>query len=140
LSRYTLDVDPTSDPYVPFGFRLLAQDDGASHGGDARIDRALAPGAYYVAVSGTGDRYFHPDIAASGYPGSAGPYGLQITAQDLGLAPTDGPIVLATDLLINPGDTSSNVIDRSPFLIRVDVSAGLLPTTLIPGPTIEVSG
>src|SRR5207244_2389972 len=124
------------------------QDDGASHGGDARIDRVLAPGTYYVAVSGSGNRYFHPEIASSGIPGSSGAYGLSIAGQDLGLTSADGPAVLITDLLTYPGFTppasnlngpaANTVIGRSPLLIRVDMSEALDPNTINPGATVQL--
>src|SRR5262249_31927617 len=45
--------------------RLLAQDDGAAGTGDAHLERPLAAGTYYVAVSGSGDSAFHPRLAGS---------------------------------------------------------------------------
>jgi hypothetical protein len=149
LSLYNADSDPTSDPYAPVGWRLVTQDDGASHGGDARIDWSLAPGTYYVAVSGSGNRYFHPNIAGSGIAGSTGAYGLSITGQDLGFTSANGPGVLATGLLIYAGFTppASNlngaaanaVVGRSPLLIRVDMSAALDPNTINPGSTLQLT-
>src|SRR5207248_11095557 len=102
-------------------YRLLAQDDGAVQGGNAHLDRALAAGTYYVAVSGSGNRYFHPLIADSGYPGSAGDYQLAIQATDLHLRSQDGLVVLATDPA--PGAD----LARSPFVIRIDLSTALDP-------------
>jgi len=146
LSLYNADADP-GDPYLPAGYRLLAQDDGANHGGDARIDRSLAPGTYYVAVSGSGNHYFHPGIAGSGIAGSTGAYGLSITGQDLGLGAANGPVVLATDLLTYAGFTppggitpvSNAVIGRSPFIIRVDLSEPLDPSTVNGGQTVQLT-
>ena len=42
------------DPASFEGFRLLAQSDGTAQGGDARIDRTLTTGTYYVAVAASG--------------------------------------------------------------------------------------
>src|SRR5262249_34230367 len=84
------------DPYDPLGHRLLAQSDGAATGGDAAIDRDLAAGTYYVALSGSGNDYFHPFVAGSGLDGSTGSYGLLITAAALPIDPAGGPVVLAT--------------------------------------------
>jgi hypothetical protein len=149
LSLYNADSDPTSDPYAPVGRRLVTQDDGASHGGDARIDWSLAPGTYYVAVSGSGNRYFHPDIAGSGIAGSTGAYGLSITGQDLGFTSANGPGVLATGLLTYPdftppasnlnGAAANAVVGRSPFVIRVDMSTALDPNTINPGSTLQLT-
>ncbi len=135
LSLYNSDLPDAADPYDPLQHRLLAQDDGAAHGGDARIDRLLGPGTYAVAVSGSGNRSFHPYVSGSGYAGSTGPYGLQITATDAGLTAGDGPAVLTTDPA--PG----SVLARSPFVIRVDLSGPLDPSTFhlaAPGQTIEL--
>src|SRR6516165_7576696 len=78
LSLYNNDPNDAGDPYDPLGHRLLAQDDGAAHGGDAVLDRLLGPGSYYVAVSGSGNLSFNPFLAVSGYPGSTGAYDLRI--------------------------------------------------------------
>src|SRR5262249_18417580 len=97
ISLYNSAGNNPNDPYTPLGDRLLAQDDSALHADGARIERRLAAGTYYVAVSGSGNRYFHPFLAGSGVPGSTGDYGLLITTTDLGLNTTDGPMVLASD-------------------------------------------
>jgi hypothetical protein len=125
LSLYNSDLLDSSDPYDPLQHRLLAQDDGSSHGGDAQIDRLLGPGTYAVAVSGSGNRYFHPYVSGSGYAGSTGAYGLQMRATDAGISPGDGPAVLTTDPA--PGST----LARSPFVIRVDLSGPLNPATFV---------
>jgi hypothetical protein len=146
VSLYNTDTDNTNDPFVPSGWRLLAQDDGAGHGGDASIVRSLSANTYFVAVSGSGDRYFHPSIANSGYPGKTGDYDLRITAQDLGLAvPPDGPVVLATDLLspidpvtATPSPGVNAEISRSPLLIRLDFSEPIDPSTIQPGVNLQL--
>src|SRR5205807_1429858 len=69
--------DQTRDYYETLGHRLLAQADGADDGGPSHLERNLmGPGDYYVAVSGSGNRFFHPLIADTGYPGSTGHYAL----------------------------------------------------------------
>jgi hypothetical protein len=130
LSLYNSDIVVPGDSYD--GHRLLAQDDGAAYGGDARLERALSAGVYYVAVSGSGNRHFHALIAGSGYPGSTGDYGLQITAVDLDIRAGDGPAVLATDPA--PGAD----LDHSPFVLRADLSAALDPRSLILGSTVRL--
>ncbi len=123
LSLYNSDAFDFADSLDPLQHRLLAQDDGSTYGGDARIDRLLGPGTYFVAVSGAGNRYFHPQLPNSGYAGSVGDYGLAITTTDAGIAPGDGPAVLTVDPA--PGST----LARSPFVIRVDLSDALDPGT-----------
>jgi hypothetical protein len=132
LSLYNADVGDFNDLYNPTGFRLLAQDDGAAHGGDAQITRMLAAGTYYVAVSGSGNRYFNPFLPDSGYAGSAGNYGLLVRATDLGLAPSSAPIVLAAD----PAAGAS--ISASPFVLRVDLSSALDPNTINLGSNVTL--
>ncbi len=132
LSLYNNDAYDFNDPFDPLGYRQLAQDDGSLHGGDAYIDRLLGPGTYYVAVSGSGDLYFHPFLAGSGYPGSTGNYGLLITATNLGFNPTDGPVVLESDPA--PG----SALASAPFVIRLDLSAPLDPGTIVPGTNVQL--
>ena len=71
------------DPADSQGFRRLAQADDQASSTDARISIALAPGTYWVAVSGYGNAFFHPGIASSGTPGSTGDYALVLDAEAL---------------------------------------------------------
>jgi hypothetical protein len=115
------------------GYRLLGQSDGTDAGGDARLDRALAAGTYFVAVSGSGNRYFHPLIAGSGFPGSTGDYELLATANDLKVLSTDGPAVLAAD------PAAGADLASSPFVIRIDFSTTLDPASIVRGNTVHLS-
>src|SRR5690348_6209448 len=132
VSLYNSDPNDWNDPYDPLGYRLLNQVDSATQGGTAQIERWLAPGTYYVAVSGSGNDYFNPFLADSGYAAATGDYGLLVTAGDLGFQPSDGPLVLAAD----PQPTAQ--LGQSPFLIRVDVSAPLDPAPVSPGGTVQL--
>jgi methionine-rich copper-binding protein CopC len=132
ISLYNSDPNDFNDPYDPLGYRLLAQSDSATASGTAQIDRKLAPGTYYVAVSGSGNDYFFPFLADSGYAGATGNYGLLITATDLGLTATDGPAVLAAD-----PQAGANLLS-SPFMIRVDLSKPLDPNTVSAGGTVRL--
>src|SRR5262249_52408871 len=132
LSLYNNDPFDFADLYDPLGHRLLAQAEGAS-GSVTTLSQALAPGTYFVAVSGAGNRDFHPLVPNSGYPGRPGDYSLQLTATDLGLLSTDGPVVLAT----SPGTGSA--LDRSPLVIRVDLSGPLDPGTVLAGQTVRLT-
>lgn len=125
LSLYNNDNLDFTDPYNPLGFRQIAQDDGAAHNGVAQIDRLLGPGSYYVAVSGSGNRYFQPYLAGSGYVGSTGTYDLAVTAEDAGIAATDGPAVLTVD------PATDSVQAAAPFLIHVALSGQLDPATFV---------
>jgi hypothetical protein len=127
LSLY--NTDPTDFQ----GHRQLVQDDGANHGGNAVLDRTLAPGTYYVAVSGHGNNYFNPFLAGSGFPGSTGPYELDIRTTDPGLVAGDGPAVLSAD----PGPSA--VLNDSPLVLRVDLSSPLDPDSLQPGQTVRLT-
>jgi hypothetical protein len=127
LSLYNNDVFDFADPYDRIGHRLVAQDDGAAHGGDATIVRELSPGTYYVAVSGSGDNYFHPFLAGSGYPGSTGDYGLLLTATNLPSGFNIGPTVLAAD------PAGNAILNRSPLIVRLDFSEPIDPTQIVLG-------
>jgi hypothetical protein len=129
LSLYNTD-GLFSDPYDPLGHRLLVQEE-APAGGDqdsAPIMRDLAAGDYYVAVSGAGNLYFHPFIAGSGYAGGTGAYRLLFQATDLDLTSADLPRVLAIDPAGHA--IAERVYDRSPTLIRVDLSGPVDPNAV----------
>jgi hypothetical protein len=132
VGLYGKDPFAFDDPYNLLGYRLLAQD-SSSLLHDARIDRQLAPGTYYVAVSGGGNAFFNPLIPNSGYPGSTGPYGLLVTAVALPLQSGDGPLVLAS----SPG--SGATLDRSPLVLRVDTSTPLDPSTVLLGQSVRLT-
>ena len=120
----------TTDALSLRGYSLLTQDDGAARGGDAVVERTLGAGTYYVAVSGSGDRYFDPLMADSGYPGSTGAYGLRLTTSDAGLASDAGPTVLASD----PAPLAA--LSASPLVLRLETSAPVDPATLVPDQTV----
>jgi hypothetical protein len=126
LTLYNSDPNDPADYYDPVGHRLLVQQDGATQGGNAHLVWSLAAGTYYAAVSGSGDLYFHPLIAGSGYPGSTGAYDLRLKATSLGLTSSDGPVVLASDP--QPGANLSS----SPFGLRFDLSSALDPSQIGP--------
>jgi hypothetical protein len=132
LSLYDNDPLDFQDLYDPTGYRLLVQ---AAGGGtsDATISRELSPGTYFVAVSGAGDLYFHPLLAGSGLPGATGDYTLKLSGSPINVAPTDGPTVLTSEPA--PGA----VLDTSPFVIRLDMSAPLDPATVIAGQTVSLT-
>src|SRR5262245_52252449 len=113
LSLY--GADPTSTTH----FRVVAQDDGAAHGGEAGLERNLGAGTWYVAISGTGNRYFHPFLADSGYEGDTGTYTLTVAATGLGLTTADGPVLLSSTPA--PG----SVLSRSPSVLRLAFSRAL---------------
>ncbi len=66
------------DPTVPLQHRLLGRQEALATTDVARIDRQLAAGTYFVAVSGAGNRFFHPFVTDSGVPGQATDYGVRI--------------------------------------------------------------
>lgn len=65
------------DPQTPLGHQWLGRRE--STGSPARFDVQLEAGTYFVAVSGAGNRFFHPFLSDSGVPGLATGYGLSIT-------------------------------------------------------------
>ncbi|MFO0930711.1 MAG: PPC domain-containing protein [Gemmataceae bacterium] len=65
----------------------LPVQDVARQDGTATLTRDLPAGTYYVAVSGFGNRYFHPLLACSGYQGETGDYSLVVTIAPLDALP-----------------------------------------------------
>jgi hypothetical protein len=126
LSLYVRDPFDPADPATIFGFRMLAQVEGNDPALGTLLTRELAPGSYYLAASGAGNTLFSPLLADSGYAGQTGGYQLQLTASDLGLGPADGPVVLT------PNPAAGSTLDRSPTVIRLDLSAPIDPTTVMP--------
>jgi hypothetical protein len=131
LSVYNTNLFDFDDPYTPTFHRLLAQDDGGTHGGDARLELTLGAGIYYVAVSGSGNLFFHPEVPGSGLEGSTGPYGLLITASDPDL-PASGLHVLATDPV--PGA----LLASSPFRLRFSLDGAINPDNVLLGDTVQL--
>jgi hypothetical protein len=119
LTLYNSDPNDPLDRYDLIGHRLLTQVDGATQGGNAHLVWSLAAGTYYLAVSGSGNYYFNPLLAGSGYPGSTGPYDVTLSATDLRLTSSDGPAVLASD------PQAGGNLSRSPFVLRFDLSSAL---------------
>src|ERR1043165_5002019 len=93
LSLYNSDPGDYGELYDPLGYRQLSQVDGGTTGGPVSLAENLGPGDYFVAVSGSGNDYFHPFIADSGFAGMTGDYQLFITAPDLAHDPGNGPQV-----------------------------------------------
>jgi hypothetical protein len=67
------------DPSLPLQRHLLGRQEGTSNGQARPVDVQLDAGAYFLAVSGTGNRFFHPFVADSGLPGQATDYGVRIS-------------------------------------------------------------
>ncbi len=66
------------DPAVPLQHQLLGRQEGNSHSPAQPVDLRLEAGTYFVAISGAGNRFFHPFTADSGVPGEATDYGVRI--------------------------------------------------------------
>jgi hypothetical protein len=106
------------DPLSWSGYQLLAQGNGS-------LDLGLRGGeTYLVAVSGTGNQFFHPFLADSGYDGATGAYTLTVSTTFVGLTAGDGPIVLFAD-----PDVGSNQT-LSPLALRVRLNEDLDQTTI----------
>ncbi len=131
LSLYNNAVD-VFDPYVSTGHRLLAQAEGSPDGSGASLTQLLAPGTYYVAVSGLGNRYFHPFLADSGAEGLTGEYALVLTATDLQPAPA-GPVMVSAD----PADGA--VLERSPFMLRLAFDGSPDFSAIAPGVNVTLT-
>jgi hypothetical protein len=119
-----------SDPYnfdppfgVTSGYRQLGQVQGTTGQPDTSLAEDLAPGTYFVAVSGASNRYFHPLLADSGTPGSTGGYTLSASASDLTTIPEF--TVLSSD------PPAGAVLAASPLVLRVDFNNATLDTSTV---------
>lgn len=70
---------PFYDPNLPLGHSLFGRREGLAGGNAASLGVALEAGTYFVAVSGAGNRFFHPFLADSGNAGAGGDYGVRIS-------------------------------------------------------------
>jgi hypothetical protein len=109
-----------NDPLDPLGHRLLTQVQGTT--AVTSLVQELAAGTYFVAVSGAGNRYFHPFVADSGFAGSSGAFALVVEADNV--ADPVGPTVLTSD------PSNGAVMPSSPLVLRVDFDRALDPSTL----------
>ena len=66
------------DPAVPLQHQLLGRQEGDANGAEQPVDLRLEAGTYFVAVSGAGNRFFHPFTADSGVPGESTDYGVRV--------------------------------------------------------------
>lgn len=85
------------DPAVPLQHRLLGRSESDSATAGAQIDVRLQPGTFFVAVSGAGNRYFHPFVVDSGLPGEGTDYGVSVSLVS-GRAPAGNPDQFAPEL------------------------------------------
>jgi hypothetical protein len=115
LSLYNNAENDASDLLILNGHRLLAQSSSADST-PGEIQRQLAAGTYFIAISGGGNLYFNSGIADSGLPGKVADYTLDVNAHALTLDPTNIS-VLATDV--------------SPLAARFDLSQPLGFTPMI---------
>ncbi len=76
------------DPTVPLQHQLLGRQETNTNGPARPVDLRLEAGTYFVAISGAGNRFFHPFTADSGVPGVATEYGVRIAVTN-GVAPTN---------------------------------------------------
>ena len=129
LSLYADDPFDFGDLYDPNGYHLMVQASGSSNS-NPQIEDDLSPGTYSIAISGAGNLYFNPLLAGSGFAGATGDYDLTASATALNYGPNDGPAILTSDPAAN------SVLDASPFVIRLDFTSALDPTTVIAGQTV----
>ncbi len=114
------------DPAVPLQHRLLGRSEAdANNSSDARVDIELQAGTYFVAVSGAGNRHFHPFVVDSGLLGAATDYGVRIAIAS-GDAPAGNHDPFAPDFESNNSgddtpDTATNLGDLAPIR-RLQVS------------------
>ncbi len=123
VGLYNTDLGNSFDPSVYSGHRLLEQSVGAN--GSATLSRDIAPGTYYVAISGEGNRYFFPLLQNSGRDGQTGAYLLHID----GAAIPSPSSVLSTDFKDVTTFDANNfpIVHTPPQVLHVDMSGPLDP-------------
>ncbi|MBC7821611.1 MAG: hypothetical protein IAG10_32395, partial [Planctomycetaceae bacterium] len=84
------------DPAVPLQHQLLGRSEADANSSDARVDVRLTTGTYFLAISGAGNRNFHPFVVDSGVTGQAANYGVRIAVVG-GRAPAGNPDQFAPD-------------------------------------------
>jgi hypothetical protein len=86
-----------NDPAVmPLGHALILQFTASGPATAHAIN--LLPGAYEVAVGGTGNRYFSPVLAGSGTDAAEGPYTLTVAGAKADFDPTASMALVRTDI------------------------------------------
>jgi hypothetical protein len=130
VGLYNHDLERWNDPYNPLGHRLLGRGEAAIDGLSSVQTRHLAPGTYFIAVSGEGNFDFHPFIADSGLPGAMGDYELTITGSEIVIEPGDGPVVLASS------PNALELLDGSPFVVRINFDRSLDLGSIAPGANV----
>ena len=128
LGLYNSDPYDFGDPFNPVHYRLLEQ----TPDGGNRLVVVLGAGTYFAAISGDGNRYFHPFLAGSGDTSKPAEYRLTLEAKDLTGNASLGPAVLSID----PG--TGTELAASPFAIRIDFNAPLDPGTIGPDQSVRV--
>ncbi len=84
------------DPAVPLQHQLLGRSEADANSSDARVDVRLEAGTYFLAVSGAGNRHFHPFVIDSGVPSQSSDYGVRIAVVS-GRAPSGNADQFAPD-------------------------------------------
>jgi hypothetical protein len=83
------------DPSTPLGHVLLGRQDVDSR---SPLSAVLDAGTYFVAVSGAGNRFFHPFLANSGVAGTATEYGVRLQSLSVALnAVPTAPLTLPAE-------------------------------------------
>lgn len=131
LTLYNDNPYNFGDPYTLLGRRQLGQSSPDPLGEGLVLAQALPAGTYFLAVSGAGNLSFHPLLAASGYPGSTGPYHVDLSAEPV--APTAGPGLLSSS------PRGNEVLARSPFALRLVFSTDLDTATIQLGDNVVLS-
>lgn len=118
VSLYNNSIGDIHDRLRGGDHRLVAQASSLVNA-SGLIERQLAAGTYYVAISGVGNLYFSSVVSGSGLPGLTGDYSLDISVTALELDPASDPIVLSQDV--------------SPLVARIGFSGALnfVPTVRV---------
>ncbi|MFM9960259.1 MAG: DVUA0089 family protein [Planctomycetaceae bacterium] len=100
------------DPTVPLQHRSLGRQESNANDSARPVDLRLEAGTYFLAISGAGNRFFHPFVADSGVAGETTDYGVRIAVTS-GQAPTGNQDQFApvTESRLSGDDTFATASD-----------------------------
>lgn len=97
---------------------------------DSRLEITLGAGTYFMAVTGSGNRYFHPFLADSGLPGEASAYEVTVAVTSLDEAGSVGAQVLGTNV--------GEMLDSAPSTIQLRFDRSLDESLIADGDTVQL--
>ena len=117
------------EAHNPLRHSLLTQVSSEDASG---FDITLGAGTYFVAVTGAGNRYYHPFLADSGLPGTASEYEITLATTTLAQTGSVGAQVLGTNI------ESDAQLTSAPSTIRIRLDRSLDESLIADGDTVQL--